>query len=106
MAAALQLADGEDPEDFPGQRMLERVSAAELERWQARFPVPPATDEFSSMWSAQEHRWKQAERARRRGVIVDVDEDEPGPSRQPRRGCSSYLPEAKDEPPSDDDEDA
>jgi hypothetical protein len=111
-AAALQLADGEDPEEFPGQRMLERASANELALWQARFPVPPATDEFSSRWSAQDWRWRreQAERARRRGLVVDVEEDEAGPSRPPRRtgnggeGCSSRLPRAKDEPPSDEDE--
>jgi hypothetical protein len=89
--------------------MLERASANELARWQARFPVPPATDEFSSRWSAQDWRREQAERARRRGLIVNVEEDEAGPSRPPRRtgdeGCSSSrLPPVKDEPPSDEDE--
>jgi hypothetical protein len=110
-AAALELADGEDPKEFPGQRMLERASANELARWEVRFPVPPATDEFSSRWSMQDWRREQAERARRRGLVVDVEEDEAGPSRQPRRignggeGCSSSrLPPAKDEPPSDEDE--
>jgi hypothetical protein len=67
-------------------------------------------DEFSSRWSAQDWRREQAERARRRGLVVDVEEDEAGPSRPPHRtgnggeGCSSRLPPAKDEPPSDEDE--
>jgi hypothetical protein len=51
---------------------------------------------------------EQAERARHRGLVVDIEEDEAGPSRPPRRtggeGCSSRLPPAKDEPPSDEDE--
>jgi hypothetical protein len=89
--------------------MLERASANELARWQARFPVPPATDEFSSRWSPQDWRREQAERARRHGLVVE--EDEAGPSRPPRmtgnggEGCSSSrLPPAKDEPPNDEDE--
>jgi hypothetical protein len=83
--------------------MLERASANELARWQARFPVLPATDEFSSRWSAQDWRREQAERARRRGLVVDVEKDETGPSRPPRgtgnggEGCSSRLLPAKDE---------
>jgi hypothetical protein len=91
--------------------MLERASANELARWQARFPVPPAMDEFSSRWSAQDWRREQAERARRRVLVIGVEEDEAGPSRPPRRtensgkGCSSSrLPPAKDKPPSDEDE--
>jgi hypothetical protein len=55
-AAALELADSEDPKEFPGQRMLERASANELARWQARFPVPLATGKFLSRWSAQARR--------------------------------------------------
>jgi hypothetical protein len=90
--------------------MLERASANELALWQARFPVPPATDEFSSRWSTQDWRQEQAERARRRDLVVNVEEDEAGPSRPPRRTgnggevCSSRLPPTKDEPPSDEDE--
>jgi hypothetical protein len=87
--------------------VLERELANELARWQARFPVPPATDKFSSRWSAQDWRREQAERARCRGLVVDVEEDEAGPPRRTRNGgegCSSRLPPAKDEPPSDKDE--
>jgi hypothetical protein len=107
-AVALQLADDEDPEEFLGQRMLERASANELARWQARFPIPLATEESSSRWSTQDWRREQAERARHRGLVVDVKEDEAGPSRPPCRtggeGCSTCLPPVKDEPPSDEDE--
>jgi hypothetical protein len=90
--------------------MLERASANELALWQARFPVPPATNEFLSRWSTQDWRREQAERTRHRGLVVDIEEDEAGLSRPPRRtrnggeGCSSRLPPAKDEPPSDEDE--
>jgi hypothetical protein len=74
--------------------MLERASANELARWQARFPVPPAMDEFSSRWSVQDWWREQAERAR-----------PPRRTGNDGEGCSSSrLPPAKDEPPSDEDE--
>lgn len=105
-ATQLQLKAPEDPEDFPGQREVERASFHD---------VPPASLEFALAWSKAEAEKEAAEKERRRqaaqrtlwdGNFVDLAAaaDDAGPSQwwggDDGQGCSRPP---KDEPPSDGD---
>jgi hypothetical protein len=89
-----------DPEEFPSQRAAERTSFNE---------VQPGTLEFALAWSRKYTKRAEAERARRLGLCVNLeeDDDDAGPSRwrsdDDGQGCSTWA--AKDEPPLDDDDD-
>jgi hypothetical protein len=87
-----------DPEEFPSLRVVELESFNE---------VQPGTLEF-----AQDAKRAEAERARRLGLCVNLDdneeEDDAGPSWRHGggggdggQGCSTWAP--KDEPSDDDD---
>jgi hypothetical protein len=67
--------------------------------------------EFALAWSRQDAKKAEAERARRLGLCVNLEEDDEeedvGPSQwrdgDSGQGCSTWA--GKDEPPSDDDDD-
>jgi hypothetical protein len=72
--------------------------------------VQPGTLEFVLIWSRQDAKRAEAERARRLGLCVDLDdndEDDAGPSWRHGggdnggHGCNTWAP--KDEPSDDDD---
>jgi hypothetical protein len=103
-AAASHLAyqAPDDPEEFPGQRAAEDASFNEVQL---------GTLEFALAWSRQDAKRAEAERARRLGLCVNLEEedadeedDDAGPSRwrggDDGQGCSTWP--AKDEPPLDD----
>jgi hypothetical protein len=91
-----------DLKEFPGLR------AAEVESFNE---VQPGTLEFGVAWSRQDTKRAEAERARRLGLCVNLDEDDEddaGPSWRRGggnggQGCSTWAP--KDEPSDDDDND-
>jgi hypothetical protein len=93
------------PEEFPGQRAVERASFNEVQL---------GTLQFALAWSRQDAKRAETERARRLGLCVNLEEDDEeeeddaaaGLSQWRRgggdgQGCSTWA--AKDEPPSDDD---
>jgi hypothetical protein len=90
----------DDLEEFPGLR------AAEVESFNE---VQPGTLEFALAWSKQDAKRADAERTRRLGLCVNLDEDDAGPSwrrgggSNGGQGCSTWAP--KDEPSDDDNDD-
>jgi hypothetical protein len=75
--------------------------------------VQPGTLEFALAWSRQDAKRAKAERARRLGLCVNLEDDDEGekddagPSQWHRgdndgQGCSTWA--TKDEPPSNDDD--
>jgi hypothetical protein len=68
------------------------------------------TNAFTEAWSAVVYRREKEERHHRLGLVINLDDDDevPGLSSRPRgrhgeagQGCSSYLPQPKEEDPDD-----
>jgi hypothetical protein len=101
--AALQLEyhAPNDPKEFPGLKAAELASFNE---------VQPGTLDFVLAWSRQDTKKADAERARRLGLCVNLennDDDDAGPSQwrgdDNGQGCITWA--AKNDAPSDDDDD-
>jgi hypothetical protein len=99
-AGQLDYQAPDDPEKFPGLRVAEVESFNE---------VQPGTLKFALAWSRQDAKRAEAERARRLGLCVNLDDDDAGPSWRRGgdgnggQGCSTWAP--KDEPSDNDDDD-
>ena len=98
---AIKAAD--DPEEYPGEEEAYRDSINDAPAWS----MDP---EAAVAWSAADYRCEQQRRARavineaaRRGFVIDLDDDDQaGPSIDPK---GKGLKEPKLEPPADDDSD-
>ena len=101
-AKVLAFKAAADPEEYPGEAEAYRNSINDASAWS----MDP---EAAVAWSAADYRREQQRRARavideaaRRGFVIDLDDDEAGPSTDPK---GKGLKEPKPEPPTGDDSD-